>query len=164
MNDYRKTGGCRQGKKNAPSFIYEVLHGEPKFLSGRTDVHRQKGWKGIGVDEHIPTESLDELDKIKAIELRASCEGSGPERPTFLIVRLRGEEDLEMVEHFVSGMNAFADIKCGAERGTMGLFRVGITAPLWHAKDPRQFEKWWQELPYKVRVVLAVIDAAAKME
>jgi len=94
----RMRGGGGAGQKNAPSFIYEILHGQPKFLLGRTDSHKQKMWKNIAVDEHIPTEALDELDRIGEIELRASCEGSGPERPTFLIFRLRGEENIKKSE------------------------------------------------------------------
>jgi len=153
----------QQGKKNAPSFIYEILYGEPRFLPGRMDNHRQKTWKGIAVDEHIPSEALDELDKLEAIELRSSCEGSGPERPTFLIVRFRGKENLEAIENFVAGMNAFADVRCGADRGAMGRVRVGITTPLWYEKDRDQFVQWWRELPIKIQVVLAVLEAAAGM-
>lgn len=163
MCDQGRPGTFRPGKKNAPSFIYEVLSGEPKFLPGRMDSHRQKTWKGIAVDEHIPSEALDELEKLEAIEMRSSCEGSGPERPTFLIVRFRGKENLEAIENFVAGMNAFADVRCGAERGAMGRVRVGITTPLWFDKDRDQFVQWWQELPIKIQVVLAVLDAAADM-
>jgi hypothetical protein len=144
--------------KNAPSFIYEVLYGEPKFLLGRTDSHKQKVWKGIAVDENIPTAALDELDRIGEIELRASCEGSGAERPTFLIFRFRGEESLRKIRAFVEGMNAFKDLKCGAERGNMGFYRVGITAPLWYGKDEEEFVTWWLELPLKVHIVLAAIE------
>ncbi|MBW1979627.1 MAG: hypothetical protein JRJ12_00235 [Deltaproteobacteria bacterium] len=154
--------GLGTARKNAPSFIYEILHGEAKQLSGRTEHHRQKMWKNIAVDQHIPTEALDGLDKIEEIELRSSCEGSGPERPTFLIVRFRSEEDLQKIADFVQGMNAFEDIRCGAERGNMGIYRIGITAPLWYEKDKRAFEKWWLELPVKIQVVLAVIESLSE--
>ena len=122
--------GRGAGRKNAPSFIYEILYGREKFLYGRTDAHAQKMWRGIGVDERIPTEALDALAAIAEIEMRASCEGSGPERPTFLIFRFRGEEDLNKIQAFVEGMHAFPDVRCGAERGAMGLVRLGITAAL----------------------------------
>lgn len=155
--------GRGAARKNAPSFIYEILHGEPKFLAGRTDTHDQKMWKGISVDEHLPTRALDELDRIEAIELRASCEGSGPDRPTFLIFRFRGTEDLTKIASFVKGLNAIGNIRCGAERGAMGLFRIGVTTSLWYEKDHRRFEEWWLELPLKIRIVLAVVETLAEM-
>ncbi len=102
--------------------------------------HEQKLWKGITVDEHIPSEALDQLDEIEEIELRASCEGSGPERPTFLIVRFRGEEDLTKIENSVTAMNAFEDVACGAGRGAMGRVRIGMTAAPWYEKNRRRFE------------------------
>jgi len=148
----------RVSRKNAPSFIYEILYGEPKFLFGRTDSHGQKTWKGISVDEHIPTEPLEELARIGEIELRASCEGSGPERPTFLVLRLRGEQNTEKIKAFVAGMSAFENVKCGAERGNMGFYRIGMTTPLWYRKDEEKFVNWWLELPLKVHIVLVTID------
>ncbi len=162
MGDYEIVRGHGPARKNAPSFIYEILHGEPAFLTGRTGAHGQKAWKGISVDEHIPIEALDELDRIEAIELRASCEGSGLERPTFLIFRFRGEEDLKKISDFVKGMNAAGDMKCGAERGAMGFFRVGVTTALWYEKDNRRFQEWWLALPLKIRVVLAVVETLAE--
>ncbi|MDY0039606.1 MAG: hypothetical protein RBS57_04790 [Desulforhabdus sp.] len=161
MCDCADVRGGGASRKNAPSFIYEILHGKSRSLPGRTDAHAQKIWKGISIDEHIPTEALDELDKMEAIELRASCEGSGLDHPTFLIFRFRGEEDLQKIANFVAGMNAIEDIKCGAEKGRMGLFRIGVTTPLWYQKDPRKFERWWQQLPTKIRVVLAVLESLA---
>jgi hypothetical protein len=119
-------------------------------------------WKGISVDEHIPTEALNELDRIAEIELRASCEGSGRDRPTFLILRLRGEENIEKIRAFVEGMNAFKDVNCGAERGNMGFYRIGITTPLWYRKDEEEFVKWWLELPIKVHIVLATIEVLSR--
>ena len=163
MLDCEKQGGCRAGRKNAPSFIYEILYGEARFLSGRTETHRQKTWKGISVDEHIPSEALDRLDEIGEIELRASCEGSGPDRPTFLIVRFRGEEDPAKIRNFVTAMNAFEDVKCGAGRGNMGFVRIGFTTPLWYEKSGRQLTNWWLDLPTKIRVALAVIETLSEL-
>jgi hypothetical protein len=153
--------GSRGVKKNAPSFIYEILYGREKHLSGRTVAHREKMWKGIPVDEHIPTTALDELDEIKEIELRASCEGSGPETPTFLIFRFRQEPDANQVATFVRAMNVVEDIKCGADLGGMDRYRFGLlpSYPLWYEKDREKFVLWWLELPKKIRIVLTTIRA-----
>ncbi|MEJ2366478.1 MAG: hypothetical protein P8075_17435 [Deltaproteobacteria bacterium] len=145
--------------KNAPSFIYEILYGEPKFIPGRTAGHREKIWKGIPVDEHLPLQALDELDKIKEIELRASCEGSGGEIPTYLIFRFRKEPDEKQAATFTRAMNAIEDVKCGADIGNMGRWRFGMTAstPLWYEKDPERFSAWWRDLPRKILIALTTI-------
>lgn len=149
--------GGKKATKNAPSFIYEILHGRPAFIRGRTVEHQTKIWKGIAVDAHIPTAALNELDDIREIELRASCEGSSAERPTFLIFRFCEPKDENEIRIFVKGMNAIEDIWCGADIGAMGSFRIGVTAPLWYAKDPEKFTSWWLELPKKIRIVLTTL-------
>jgi hypothetical protein len=153
--------GARGFKKNAPSFIYEILYGREKHLLGRTVAHREKMWKGIPVDEHIPTTALDELDDIEEIELRASCEGSGPETPTYLIFRFSQEPDENQAATFVRAMNVVEDIKCGAGTGSMGRYRFGVTAyrPMWYENNREEFVGWWLELPKKIRIVLTTIRA-----
>ena len=145
-------------KKNAPSFVYEILTGETKSLAGRDANHQQKMWRGIAVDAHIPTPALDGLNRIVEIEMRASCEGSGPERPTFIIFRFRTPITPDEINRFVKGINSFDDIYCGADIGNLGAFRVGVTTPLWYQKDPGQFNQWWLTLPTKINIVLAVIQ------
>lgn len=149
-------GGGRGNRKNAPSFIYEVLYGKPKYIPGRTVEHRKKIWNGIPIDEHIPTDALDKLNRFEELELRSSCEGSGPEKPTFLIFRFKGQEDIKKVESFVKAMNIFEDINCGYDIGNMGFFRIGVTTLLWHEENPDKFHQWWMMLPVKIAIVLAV--------
>ncbi len=152
-------GGRRSpDRKNAPSFIYEILYGRQRFLAGRSDGHAGKLWRGIRVDAHIPTAALDALAAIGRLELRSSCEGSGPDRPTFLILRFNGPENQATLQAFVAGMNSFDDIACGADRGAMGRMRVGITTAIWYRRDPAAFERWWHDLPLKIQVVLEVVD------
>ena len=143
-------------KKNAPSFIYEILYGNSKYIRGRTVEHRQKIWNGVPVDEHIPTQALDELSEIQEIEMRSSCEGSGPENPTFIIFRFVNQLSEKEIDTFVNGMNAIENIHCGAGVGNMGVYRVGVTAPLWYEKDKDNFITWWVELPAKIKIVLEV--------
>ncbi len=147
---------CRENKKNAPSFIYEILHGKTKFIPGRTMEHQEKIWNGIPIDIHIPTDALDKLNRMEEIELRSSCEGSGPEKPTYLIFRLREPKDTKKAKNFVIAMNSFEDIKCGFDTGNMGFLRIGVTTSLWYEKNPEKFNQWWMALPLKFAIVLAV--------
>jgi hypothetical protein len=157
----QKIGNCREHKINAPSFIYEILHGRPKFIPGRVVTHQEIIWNGIPIDAHIPTNALDKLSRMGEIELRSSCEGSGPEHPTFLIFRLRGLKDIKEAENFIMAMNCFEDIKCGFGAGNMGLFRIGVTTALWYEKNPEKFNQWWMALPLKFAIVLAVNEVLA---
>ncbi|MBC2709618.1 MAG: hypothetical protein HGJ94_00970 [Desulfosarcina sp.] len=155
--------GYRAAKKNAPSFIYETLYGKQKFLPGRDVDHKQKIWQGTPVDAHIPTNALDDLNRIEEIEMRASCEGSGPEKPTFLIFRFKTPLSPEEIDKFVAGMNSIKGIHCGAEVGNMGFYRIGVTTSLWYEKDKDKFLTWWKELPLKIQVVLAVNQTLASI-
>jgi hypothetical protein len=151
----------RENKKNAPSFIYEILHGKPKFIPGRTVAHKEIIWNNIPIDAHIPTSVLDKLNRMEEIELRSSCEGSGPETPAFLIFRLRSSEQVKKVENLVIALNSFEDIACGFDRGNMGFFRIGVTTSLWYEKNPDEFTRWWMALPMKLAIALAVNQVLA---
>ena len=151
-------------KKNAPSFIYEILHGKEKLLYGKGTPHRQKAWEGIAVDANIPTVALDQINSIQEIEMRSSCEGVDMWKPTFLIFRFRKACDQEEISKFVAGMNAFPDISCGADIGNGGMYRIGITTALWYGKNRSQFVQWWEDLPQKIRLVLAVIQSLSAQE
>lgn len=161
MLEKERLNGSGATKKNAPSFIYEILYGKPKYFSGRSADHKQKLWQGQSVDAHIPENGLDALDRIKEIELRSSCEGSDPEHPTFLIFRFKASPSVEEINQFVAVMNNIQGIHCGAEVGNMGFYRVGVTTSLWYEKDANGFLKWWEELPLKILVVLAVNQTLA---
>lgn len=161
MSEEERLRGYGGTKKNAPSFIYEILYGKPKYLLGRAADHKQKIWKGLSVDANIPGNALDELDRIKEIQLRSSCEGSGPDHPTFLIFRFNASPSAEEINQFVAGMNSIQGIHCGAEVGNMGFYRIGVTTSLWYEKNEALFLKWWKELPLKIQVVLAVDQTLA---
>ncbi|MCK8603637.1 hypothetical protein [Desulfoferrobacter suflitae] len=88
---------CAGEKKNVPTFTYELLHGESRFLPGRREAHGHKSGKGMMVDGHNPGAALDQLNEIAEIK------------------------------HFVTAMDAFEDVQWGAGRGNRGLLRVGMT-------------------------------------
>jgi len=139
------------GKINAPTFAYICLHGKKPSpsLSGRSAAHPEKIWKGIGVDKKIPTKALNNLDKIKQIELRSSCQGDSDKHPTFLIFRLKNLKTTD-TKKLVNKLNKVSDIKCCWGIGNEGEPRIIITSDLWYDKDSKEFIKWWLELPKKI--------------
>jgi len=145
-----------QTKVNAPTFIYKILYGaDPEnFISGRSASHAQYLWKdGIYIDKHIPKQYVDELDAIEGIELRASCEGEDEHHPTFVIFRPINQNE-SFVKKLINKLNKFPDIKAGYDRGMEGKLRLGVTTNLWHSKNPKLFDKWWKELPRKIKKCL----------
>lgn len=137
-------------KINAPSFIYGVLHDtSPKSITGRI-FHPQKDFRGIQVDEKIPTKPLEELNDIKGITVRSSCQGENEERPTYLIFRTLNQ-DKEYVKKVVDNLNTKKDIKAGFDIGNGNLYRIGVTTFLWYEKDPKKFNQWWNSLPKKIK-------------
>jgi len=143
------------GKVNAPTFIYWVLYNRypdaPMYSRGYD--HEEVIYQGIGVDKHIPRESLDQLNSIEEIELRSSCEGSSEIRPTYLIIRLV-DNKISKVQKFVKKINLFDDIVSNYDIGNENQPRIGITTKLWYQKNPQEFKKWWLSLPNKIVKIL----------
>jgi len=143
------------GKINAPTFAFMCLYGKKPSppISGRESSHKQKLYRGIGIDKNIPTKALDNLNRIKEIELRSSCEGDSERHPTFVIFRTLNR-DPKYTKKVVNNINRFKDLKCCWDMGNEGLPRIIITAPLWYEKDPNLFDDWWMELTKKIKVSL----------
>jgi hypothetical protein len=139
-------------KENAPTFIYKILYGkEPRTPIRGMINSEEKLYKGIYIDKNIPDDSLDELNSIKEIEIRSSCEGHSPERPTFIIFRLKNNSDEKRVKILVEKLNRYKDIKAGYGYGNMDELRIGVTTNLYYDKNPKKFEIWWLELPKKIK-------------
>lgn len=135
--------------ENAPEFIYRILYGKtsPKF---RGKINPElKDYKGIMIDKKLPLSIIDKLNKIKNVEIRSTCQGHSPDRPTYVILRLPGR-DKEGVKKFVGCMNKQKDIKCSYGTGNQGQYRIGITWALYYEQDIKKFEAWWKDLPNKI--------------
>lgn len=140
------------GKINAPTFAYKCFYDkdpEPP-ISGRESSHKQKIYNGIGIDIHIPDKVLDDLNVIKQIELRSSCEGDSPRHLTFLIFR-PSNRNKQTAAKMVAKLNKFKDIKACWDTGNEGVARIVITTNIWYKKNPRLFNMWWLGLPEKIK-------------
>lgn len=142
---------------NAPQFIYSILYGKkpPMSMGGRDVSHITRNVNNIPIDEQIPDLAVKELGKIKEIETRSSCQGQDKDHPTFLIIRFKEKQPVNIVEDFVNKLNKNKDIKAGYGVGGQGFYRIGITTGLYYTEENQdQFEKWWLELPNKIRKAL----------
>lgn len=147
--------GDPTGKINAPEFAYICLYGKKPSppIYGRDCAHPQKLYRGIGIDKHIPTRALNDLNKIKEIELRSSCEGESDRHPTFLMFRLFNR-DPSYSKKICNNINKFKDGKCCFNIGNEGLPRIVVTTRLWFGKDPKLFNTWWLGLAKKIKTAL----------
>jgi len=144
--------GDPYGKINAPTFAFICFYGKKPSppISGREASHPQKIYKGIGIDKDIPKKALDDLNNIKEIELRSSCQGDSERHLTFLIFRTLNR-DPKYSEILSKKLNKHKDIKTCWDLGNEGLPRIIITTNLWPEKDLKQFESWWLSLSKRIK-------------
>lgn len=142
-------------KINAPEFIYWVVYGEyPEYrLPGRGTDHPEQMIEGITIDKAIPVTAIKELNEIKEIEPRSSCQGESKMRPTFLIIRMPKFNE-KKIDVFCREMRRFDETYCNYDVGNQEQIRIGIAALLWPEKDRKAFEKWWLQLPDRIEDVL----------
>jgi len=134
-------------KVNAPTFIYRILNTtSKKFISGSSN-HSTKNINGIPIDEGIPTNVMSELNKIKGIQLRSSCQGENPDHPTFLIFRLIQKNNTEsVVKQVVDNINSNTGVIAGYDLGNDNQYRIGITSRnMYYGKSG--FKEFWNNLP-----------------
>lgn len=144
------------GKKNAPTFAWETIHGKPfpGRRPGRAPGTVDREWNGIMVDELLKDEWLLALNNIKEIEMRSSCQGHPPkgEWPSFVIFRFNTKIDHnKFIKAISDGRYTF----CKIEVGQGGLPRCCVATPLF-AKGPNHtlWEKWWSTLADRIKVAI----------
>jgi len=148
----RGKGGWKQ--KPSPTFAYELVYGKTipgGWRSGRCPLpHTQKTWNGIPIDEHLKTKWLNDLAKIKNVEMRASCEGHSPDWVTFIAFRLdpKHDNDKAFLDKVAMRMNRSDKwTRCGYDVGTQGRPRFVCAAKLWYdKKNNKDWENWWKTL------------------
>lgn len=139
--------------KNAPTFIYSLLHPEEdKFIRGRLEEKGKiKEYQGIEIDEAIPEEAFDRLFAIDAIEPRSSCQGHNKDRPTFFIFRPDDDRFEQNIDAFTQCLNQYEDIICGYDVGNAGRFRIGVTSGYFYTPEEQEkFTRWWNLLPERI--------------
>lgn len=142
-----------QGKVNAPSFIYKIVYGQDPnpWIRGHETNHPTKLYNGIQIDQQIPTKALNQLNKIKEIVVRASCQGEDDRHLTFLIFRPVNQDE-QYVKNLVSKLNNQKNIIAGYDNGNNNQFRIGVTSKLYYSEDNRkEFLKWWLSLSKKIK-------------
>ncbi|MBA7496405.1 hypothetical protein ES702_07013 [subsurface metagenome] len=144
----RGRGGQRRSW-NSPTFAHIATWGtEPDhWIPGRTG-DPEKEWKrGIMIDEHLKPEVFDELEKIKEIEVRSSCEGHSKERVSYIVFRLKPKFD-KYAKKVSAALDKLDGVYSKSDIGTENRPRIVCAGRTWFGQ--KSWEKWWNELPSKV--------------
>ncbi|MBA7684482.1 hypothetical protein ES703_92878 [subsurface metagenome] len=148
----RGRGGQRRSW-NSPTFAHIAVYGkEPDhWIPGRTG-DPEKEWKrGIMIDKHLKPEWFDELDKIKEIEVRSSCEGHSKERVSYIVFRLKSKFD-KYAKKVSAALDKLDGVYSKSDIGTENRPRIVVAGRIWYSQ--KSWEKWWNELPAKVALAV----------
>jgi hypothetical protein len=142
-------------KKPAPSLAYEVVYGKlpPNNRGGRYPGQAEtKKWKGIEVDKHLKDKWLRDLNNIKNVEIRSSCEGHAEDWITYVVFRLEPYlESKENVEKVAQTLTNYDNVYSGYDIGQQNRPRIVCAAPLWYnGPDQDKWEKWWDGIAKKI--------------
>jgi len=142
--------GGRRTTYNSPTFAHMAVYDkEPDiFLQGKTGFP-QKLWKNsIPIDTHIDEKALERIEKIKGLELRASCEGHAPDRVSYVVVRPLSRSSDE-AKKLTDRLNTQTGIHAKWDVGTGGQPRIVVAGKTWHGE--KAWKNWWNKLPDKIQ-------------
>jgi len=135
---------------NAPCAAYEAVyekkcpHRSGRFLGS----HGEKTWNGITVDEHLEDKWLNDLSRIKNIEMRASCEGHNKDWLTFVIFRFADNKSRDP-KNIENQLEKDGITKVSAHIGRAGELRVVVSTKLWYGQPG--WKEWWESLASKIK-------------
>ena len=150
----------QRGKKNSPTFAWEIVHGKkyPGFRRGRyPDPVKEKRWNGFYVDAPLKNKWLNDLSKIPNVEVRASCCGHPPDRISrnawVSYVVFRVDPSLKkQIKKIVSKLNKYPNTRSGYDVGMEGQPRIVVATPLYfkEGEDNKEWESWWSKLAERI--------------
>lgn len=140
-------------RKPSPVAAYELVYGTSAPMGMRGQYPGQieyKTWNGMNVDIHLEDKWLNDLNSIKEIEMRASCEGHDKQWISFIVFRVmpNKDSDTEYLDKIQSTLNQ-GITKCGYQAGQQGRPRFVVAVKLWYGQPG--WEKWWSTLAYRVK-------------
>ncbi len=145
---------------NAPCVAYELVYGKKcPHKRGKNPSHGQKLWNNFYVDENLDNKWLIDLNNIKEIEMRSSCEGHDKNWIAFVIFRLRNksiEKNKNKLQQIIINIESSDRLtKCAYDIGRQRRPRIIVAAPIWF-KQPL-WEEWWSTLALRIKKSLTRI-------
>jgi len=101
------------------------------------------------IDENLKTEWFDELDKIKEIKVRASCQGHNTERVSYIVFRFSDKKNDNKAKELVKILNEQDGIYSKSDIGTEGRNRICAAGKTWYSQN--SWKQWWSTLAEKIK-------------
>lgn len=141
------------GKVNAPTFSYKTVYKKNPVppIYGKEASHETYNHNGIPIDINIPKSVIQELNNIKSIELRSSCQGDSERHLTFIVFRPLDRSE-QTAKNIVNNINKNKGYIAGYDIGMEGLPRICISSNLWYSEENKtKFLNWWKNLPKVIK-------------
>jgi len=141
---------------NAPCAAYETVYGKkcPHIMGRYPKSHKTQLWNGILVDGNLNKKWLHDLNQIKQIEMRSSCEGHDENWLSYIIFRLRDSnlEKKPYLDQLVSKIEKTDSItKSAWVIGKQGRPRIVVAAKTWFGQP--DWKNWWDSLASRIKQV-----------
>jgi len=147
-----KSRSNQSNRVNAPELAYKTVYGHlPKNgLRGRIPGIQEKKYGDIYVDFHIDETILDQLNDIRNIEIRSSCEGHGPDRVAFVIFRLSSDK-IKDIDKIIENLRK-QGLKADYDIGNQGRYRICVATKKWYRENGNNdsWNQWWEKLPHLI--------------
>jgi len=150
----KEMGKGGRKRKPSPTFAYELVYDKPVpggWRSGKyPKPHKIKIWNGISVDYNLEDKWLNDLNNIKTIEMRGSCEGHSKDWVSYIAFRInpKHDEDGLYLDKIIKGLSSDQNTFCGWDIGTQGRPRFVCAAKLWYGQ--KGWDKWWKTLAIRI--------------
>ena len=149
-----------QQRKPSPTFAYELVYGKEikGWRTGRyLKPHESRLWNGVEVDAHLKDKWLHDLNNIKEIEIRGSCEGHEKDWITYISFRFKNKkyENKEYLDRVVTVLSSNKYTFAGWDIGMENRPRIVVASSLYygHPKQ-KEWEKWWDTLAFRIQKTL----------
>lgn len=147
----QNTGNKNFSFVNAPMLAYETVYGKKKFIMGRSG-GPQKKWNGIYVDKHLKDKWLNDLNKIKKIEVRSTEEGKSKERVSAVIFRFKKAIDDKHTIKVVQQLNKIPGIYAKSDIGMYNRPRICVAGKYTYGQS--KWQEWWDAVPETIDTIV----------
>lgn len=137
----------------SPVAAYEIMYNKPA-PSGMTgqypNDHKTKNWNGMNIDGHLRDKWINELNSIKQIEVRATCEGHNEQWLSYVAFRVlpNKESDSKYLEKIKKFLNV-GITKCDYQLGQQGRPRFIVVGKTWYKHSA--WKLWWSTISKRIQ-------------
>jgi len=143
-------------RKPSPTIAWEIVYNNKmkEWRGGRYPYqHKTKIWNGMSVDYNLKDKWLNDLNNIKEIEIRGSCEGHDKDWVSYIAFRFKDSkyENKDYIENFVKKMKKHPNTFCDWDIGMEKRPRIVCATNLLFSENKKEWEEWWNSLSDRIK-------------